>query len=495
MKIWRLGQIHENSDWPIFVRENKLSFDWLDCRIDYSKDRNLKRHRGWTCIQPWVKELQKGDLIFIINKFHYAGVAIALDSYKYDRHDINLGTYSLPAIPIKFLHALKLPREHDIDIKARSPKVFYYINGIGFNMYKIMGYLKTNFEKAYNDVTEYLSKNKEAEANKISKVCWNEHDWKKPSGPEGKDKSSNTYEGENGFGHEEWIAEKFREIKGFHYGFLQTMNLKSDLHVDKIYNIDLITGDREGNFFHAGLIKNAICISKEEAEEVHKIYKKNNWIKEMLLEVKFVGGDADAFINDQVQNLFNIKYKNDDIHIFDDFKLRKISKHAISTYHYKLLDKTKQFKYENDKSDSFDDNKRKSEEDITRHINTTVTYDAAHSKMQNAIKDMLKKSGLYKIVRSEYNRIDIAAKLQNGNWHFYEIKTYGTAKRSIRHALGQILEYSYWPGRERAEKLIIVSDNPHNMEIINYMNLLREHLKIPIYYQSFNVPNILGELV
>ena len=38
---------------------------------------------------------------------------------------------------------------------------------------------------------------------KIARICWNSHNWKRPSGSEGKSASPDTYENEQGFGHEE----------------------------------------------------------------------------------------------------------------------------------------------------------------------------------------------------------------------------------------------------------------------------------------------------
>ena len=38
---------------------------------------------------------------------------------------------------------------------------------------------------------------------KIARICWNTHDWKRPSGSEGKSQSDGSYEKKIGFGHEE----------------------------------------------------------------------------------------------------------------------------------------------------------------------------------------------------------------------------------------------------------------------------------------------------
>ena len=73
---------------------------------------------------------------------------------------------------------------------------------------------------------------------KIARICWNTHDWKRPSGSEGKSLSDGSYEKKIGFGHEEWILDDSRiyEPNGYHYGFLQPMNVASGKHIGAVYD-------------------------------------------------------------------------------------------------------------------------------------------------------------------------------------------------------------------------------------------------------------------
>ena len=109
---------------------------------------------------------------------------------------------------------------------------------------------------------------------KISKICWNDFNWIKPSGTNGKSPSLNSYENEQGFGHEEWLLDKSKVINGFHYGFLQPLNLVTDRHVGKEYKIWLYTVTGKQKIL-VGSIDNAYCISKDESEEIFNFYKKN----------------------------------------------------------------------------------------------------------------------------------------------------------------------------------------------------------------------------
>ena len=77
---------------------------------------------------------------------------------------------------------------------------------------------------------------------KIARICWNTNDWKYPSGIEGKSKNKHSYEKIMGYGHEEWLLDDTRIMPdGYHYGFLQAMNGRSDIHKHAKYDIHLFT--------------------------------------------------------------------------------------------------------------------------------------------------------------------------------------------------------------------------------------------------------------
>ncbi len=80
--------------------------------------------------------------------------------------------------------------------------------------------------------------------------------------------------------------------------------------------------------------------------------------------------------------------------------------------------------------------------------------------------------------------IDLVVKENEDKYWFYEIKTASTAKACIRQALGQIFEYSYWPGHQKAEKLIIVGKPLANITEVEYIEYLRNTFDIPIEYRA-----------
>lgn len=84
------------------------------------------------------------------------------------------------------------------------------------------------------------------------------------------------------------------------------------------------------------------------------------------------------------------------------------------------------------------------------------------------------------------SKIDVVVKKED-EIIYYEIKTSLTAKTSIREAIPQLLEYSYWPGSTIATKLVIASEAVLDSEADNYLDYLRNEFSLPIYYEQVKV--------
>lgn len=86
------------------------------------------------------------------------------------------------------------------------------------------------------------------------------------------------------------------------------------------------------------------------------------------------------------------------------------------------------------------------------------------------------------------NKIDIVVN-QNKDYTFFEVKTGSSAKACIREAIGQLLEYAYWNGKENAKKLVIASEYNLNEEGQKYLNFLNNKFNLPIEYRRIKLEN------
>ena len=86
-------------------------------------------------------------------------------------------------------------------------------------------------------------------------------------------------------------------------------------------------------------------------------------------------------------------------------------------------------------------------------------------------------------------RVDVVVHHPDSFW-FYEIKTAHSPRACIREAIGQLLEYSYWPKAQEAAKLIIVGETPLDAEGEAYLAQLRTRFSIPIGYEHIGFSEI-----
>lgn len=327
--------------------------------------------------------------------------------------------------------------------------------------------------------------------NKIARLCWNENGWKYPSGARGKSMNGYSYENRYGFGHEEWLFDKSKNINGCHYAFIEAFRIIGNHHIDKIYNVKLYSINSHNNRkYYIGEIKNLTAISEEESKSIYEIYSERGWIQEMIQQVKTNGGEWKPTTEQDSCMLFNVKFCFDDAILFDEYKLIAENDININSTHFVLLPLKTEVSVEvEDEEDDWTGGNYKNTTLRNKTINQNITYDPYHDRMQNALFDLFKgQSHIYQHVQIENNRVDLKAKTVNGEWHYFEIKT-DSAKLSIRKAIGQIMEYSFYPDKKRASKLFIISDSKPSAEDIAYLNFVRLEFGIPLYYRFFILEN------
>lgn len=311
---------------------------------------------------------------------------------------------------------------------------------------------------------------------KIARICWNTHDWKRPSGSEGKSRHSDSYENKLGFGHEEWLLDETKIIDGYHYGFLQPMN--AQVHIGKVYDIHLFTITPDNRKAYIGCLRNAEGISQDESVRIHRLYRKYGWLQEMKDDVNYAGGSISGL---KPNMMFNVRFKFSEAEI--NLSNPPIIKSDSIWHRYNLMDKRGDFEFEVD------------EEGKYQTLNTSefwrtnkageVLVDPFHKKMQLAVKALLEKD--YVRLYLEKNNVDMKGQpiKGEGTWHYFEFKTF-SAKRCIREALGQILEYAHYPSKMRAQKLFIIGPEKPDEQDIAYMKFLRETYHLPIWYRWYS---------
>lgn len=127
----------------------------------------------------------------------------------------------------------------------------------------------------------------------------------------------------------------------------------------------------------------------------------------------------------------------------------------------------------------------------------TVEVSLRHNAVRDALFSHLTQTHGSENTRRELDTghgtlIDVAVR-EGDRYTYYEIKTYSSAQACIREALGQLLEYSYWPGANKATRLVIVGEAEFAAPAKSYVEFLRKEFALPIEYRKFDMKT--GRLV
>ncbi len=82
--------------------------------------------------------------------------------------------------------------------------------------------------------------------------------------------------------------------------------------------------------------------------------------------------------------------------------------------------------------------------------------------------------------------VDAAVKC-DGKESFYEVKVASTVRSCVRAALGQLIEYSYWPSANRASELVVVGEAELDSDSKAYLRVLRERFGLPLWYRRIDI--------
>ncbi len=116
-----------------------------------------------------------------------------------------------------------------------------------------------------------------------------------------------------------------------------------------------------------------------------------------------------------------------------------------------------------------------------------------HNEMQTGLFEYL--AGIYgeESVGTEHpcglGYVDVVLSQDDG-FTFYELKTDTSIRSCIRQAVGQLMDYAYWPDEKRAQALIIVSPNPASAHARSYLKHLRSEFGLPVFYQQLDLRTV-----
>jgi hypothetical protein len=346
--------------------------------------------------------------------------------------------------------------------------------------------LNEAYYKKYNKkiIDRRKARDNFGKSNKMARLVWNTNEWKFPSGHVGKSESKGNFDAGSGYGHEEWLFDRSKPLNGYHYGFIQALNLDTDIHVGKSLNISLYTKTNNIRYY-VGTVRNAKPINIDECLWAFNEYRKNGWLKQMEQDLNFAGADVEDFKKTPAEIFFNVKFRFDDLSRPAELVRISIDDPNVSNNRFNLLSMKTNVIVEESEGVEEDEGADKSTKKVKRSVHYNSEFSPYHNELQNAIRKYLKCTKQYKKVDLEIGRIDLRALTKTNEWHYFEVKT-DSPKMCVRKALGQIMEYAHYPNYQKAKKLIIVGDDYPDSDLISYLNLLREQYTLPISYRCYS---------
>lgn len=336
---------------------------------------------------------------------------------------------------------------------------------------------------------------------KYCRICWNTKNWKQPTGEAQYFETGGSYVAENGFGHEEWLFnfswlltnQQFTGNTHCRYGFLQPIGKYYNKYMRNTFSALLYTRSPEGKNLLVAQINNLYVPDEQELTWALSQIVANGWVSSMQSELDSLGIDYTPLINPNPRDIANVRFSLDDVTFFDPRTVvdpnHKISK--SSRYH--------PFNWDDPIPQNFvpqnlatppinqtdDDDPTRSEEGRTRAAVEATIYDPRHVKLQNTLYRKL--CYLYGQSNVQYEADFVDLILNNNQVTiFIEIKTYLSAKRCIREAIGQLLEYSHYPRLSKAHELLVVGDAKPTCEDRSYLAFLRRNYNLPIKYSRWS---------
>ncbi len=329
---------------------------------------------------------------------------------------------------------------------------------------------------------------------KIARICWNTNGWRKPSGMTGKSKNKDAYEYRYGYGHEEWLLDTTKNYKGYHYAFLQPIGLHREKYRGQTFNISLYSINEETKKrWWLGRIRYVIVLTEQESQAAYLAYKQNGWLSEMEKQLRSIGAKVDAFRKTKPEDFFVIRFRPRSLELLDMPLEFSINDPAVKATYYVLLNKKKTPKLLSSKkqfifSHGYTKKKGTAESSYEAH---SSNIDLVQNRMQTRIYQQLVKKYGKDNVGTELDTgygalIDVVVRESKKHFTFYEIKTSYSVRLCIREALAQLLEYAYYPNKNNASKIVVVSPHAVTKEAQSYLEHLRHRFGIPVYYQRYD---------
>jgi hypothetical protein len=327
-----------------------------------------------------------------------------------------------------------------------------------------------------------------------ARICWNLNGWVFPSRSAQK-LETDSWVSKSGFGHEEWLFNFAWMIRGYHHAFLQPVNKSFERVTGKTIHILLYTVSPDRKKLYVGEIQNCEVLSRSQAAEVLRHYRKSGWLKSMKEQISDIGADSTG-LESHAELLFNVRFRREDVQFYDPMPIAKSNDFIMRLKRYTLAEANEQH-VKTQWTRRVGTMVAPKVRLVTRAAQPATVVDPIHASLQARLFELLKSRFGANCVSLEENFVDVTIK-RGKRKVLVEIKSDPDARVAIRKALGQIMEYAYFDPELRNEDagLVVVAPGLLTQPVIYYLDRLRKKFGFSVKYCSFSLddqlPSVFG---
>lgn len=251
---------------------------------------------------------------------------------------------------------------------------------------------------------------------------------------------------------------------------------------------------------------NIACLDQNDSKKALAIYKKSGWLKDMAEEVNEVSGNSSHFTTTGSPNIINCKFRISDLDIFDEpWPELSHDDEYVKALYYDTFTNIPSYRFYSPQSAK----KKKMVASIPTDLSgygsegmaarRTKKWSSPKNQKQAELRHKGWQVKLLSKMREKYGESNVGVEVPTGAGYadlalhargltfIIELKTGNSTKQLVREALGQVLEYGFWPGVWRSKYRFVVSGESRlDSETATYLDFLREKYGIPIWYLRFH---------
>jgi len=144
----------------------------------------------------------------------------------------------------------------------------------------------------------------------ITRICWNENSWERPSGLAANLEAPDGFSATFGFGHEEWLFSESHEVEGWQYGFLQGANKSQKRLAGTEIRVLLFTIGPNKQRYLVGELERCWVLTEPEADAAYAALEERGVIRQMLGEISSVQGSVEPILNKSLREKWTLEINN-----------------------------------------------------------------------------------------------------------------------------------------------------------------------------------------